>query len=177
MLQLAVYEAAATFDVVDVAAVIDAPVAQVAVGGQVAFYGIDEAVMLAKGEVEFGIHARTSKDVVEKIERHTACVMDIASLSARHHVCLMGVLRDDESTWLLLIVVMRKFCCSWLLDNRGCGQSHLGLFQEAYEAGKGNVTIGEEDGIVWTIMSMGKALSISLSETSYALCCAEDAMT
>ena len=36
MLQLAVYEAAATFDVVDVAAVIDAPVAQVAVGGQVA---------------------------------------------------------------------------------------------------------------------------------------------
>ena len=40
MLQLAVYEAAATFDVVDVAAVIDAPVAQVAVGGQVALYGI-----------------------------------------------------------------------------------------------------------------------------------------
>lgn len=176
MLQLAVYEAAATLDVVDVAAVIDAPVAQVAVGGQVALYGIDEAVMLAKGKVEFGIHARTSKDVVEKIERHTACVMDIASLSARHHVCLMGVFGDDESTWFLLIVVMRKFCCSWLLDNRGCGQSHLGLFQEAYEAGKGNVAIGEEDGIVWAIMSMGKALSISLSETSYALCCSEDAV-
>ena len=110
MLQLAVYEAAATFDVVDVAAVIDAPVAQVAVGGQVALYGIDEAVMLAKGEVEFGIHARTSKDVVEKIERHTACVMDIASLSARHDVCLMGVFGDDDSTWLLQKVVMRQFC-------------------------------------------------------------------
>lgn len=176
MLQLAVYEAAATFDVVDVAAVIDAPVAQVAVGGQVAFYGIDEAVMLAKGKVEFGIHARTSKDVVEKIERHTASVMDIARQSARHHVCLMGVLRDDESTWLLLIVVMRKFCCSWLLDNRDCRLTRLGLFQEAYEAGKGNVTIGEEDSIVWTIMTMGEALSISLSETSYALCCSEDAV-
>ena len=176
MLQLAVYEAAATLDVVDVAAVIDAPVAQVAVGGQVALYGIDEAVMLAKGEIEFGIHARTSKDVVEKIERHTASVMDIASQSARHHVCLMGALRDDESTWLLQIFVMRKFCCSWLLDNRGCGQSHLGLFQEAYEAGKGNVAIGEEYRIVWAIMSMGKALSISLTETSYALCCSEDAV-
>lgn len=170
------YEAAATLDVVDVAAVIDAPVAQVAVGGQVALYGIDEAVMLAKGEVEFGIHARTSKDVVEKIERHTASVMDIASQSARHHVCLMGVLRDDESTWFLLIVMMRQFCCSWLLDNRGCGQSHLSLFQEAYKAGKGNVTIGEEYRIVWAIMTMDEALSISLSETSYALCCAEDAV-
>lgn len=110
MLQLAMYEAAATIDVVDVAAVIDAPVAQVAVGGQVALYGIDEAVMLSKGKVEFGIHARTSKDVVEKIERHTACVMDIARQSARHHVCLMGVLRNDESTWLLQKVVMRQFC-------------------------------------------------------------------
>ena len=60
MLQLAVYEALATFDVVDVAAVIDAPVAQVAIGGQVALYGIDEAVMLAKGEVEFGIQDRKS---------------------------------------------------------------------------------------------------------------------
>ena len=120
MLQLAVYEAVATFDVVDVAAVIDAPVAQVAIGGQVALYGLDEAGMRAKGEVEFGIHARTSKDVVEKIEWHTASVMDIASQSARHHVCLMGVLRDDDSMWLLQKVVMRQFCCSWLLDNRGC---------------------------------------------------------
>lgn len=170
------YEAAATFDVVGIAAEIDAPVAQVAVAGKVALYGIDETVMLAKGKIEFGIHARTSKDVVEKIERHTACVMDIASLSARHHVCLMGVLRDDESTWLLQIVVMRKFCCSWLLDNRDCRLTRLGLFQEAYEAGKGNVTIGEEDSIVWTIMTMGEALSISLSETSYALCCSEDAV-
>ena len=177
MLQLAVYEAAATFDVVDVAAVIDAPVAQVAVGGQVALYGIDEAVMLAKSEIEFGIHARTSKDVVEKIERHTACVMDIASLSARHDVCLMGVFGDDDSMWLLQKVVKRLFCRLGALDNRGSGQSHLGLFQEAYKAGKGNVTIGEEDSIVWTIMTMGEALSISLCETSYTLCCSEDAMT
>ena len=107
--------------------------------------------MLAKGEVEFGIHARTSKDVVEKIERHTACVMDIASLSARHDVCLMGVFGDNDSMWLLQ--------------------------KEAYKARKGNVTIGEEDSIVWTIMTMGEALSISLCETSYALCCSEDAMT
>lgn len=120
MLQLAVYEAAATFDVVGIAAVIDAPVAQVAVGGKVALYGIDEAVMFAKGKVEFGIHARTAEDVVEKIEWHTACVMDIASQSARHHVCLMGALRDDESTWLLQIVVMRKFCWLGALDNRDC---------------------------------------------------------
>ena len=108
--QLAMYKFEAMVNVIVVATEIDTPGTGIGIAGKVALYGIDEAVMLAKGEVEFGIHARTSKDVVEKIERHTACVMDIASLSARHDVCLMGVFGDDDSMWLLQKVVMRQFC-------------------------------------------------------------------
>ena len=91
--QLAMDKAEAVVYVVMVTAEVDAPAAGVAVGDRGTLDGIDEAVTFAKAKVKAGVHAWTTKDIVEQIEGHAMFVVPGIGLTTEHDMSLMvGVL-------------------------------------------------------------------------------------
>lgn len=79
-----------------IAAEIDAPGARVAISHHRAFYGVNQAVVLSEGEVQFGVHTRSAQHIIKQIERHSAVVVHIVSLGSNHHMSLMGILQHHN---------------------------------------------------------------------------------
>ena len=92
LIQLLANQAEAALHVVLIAAEIDAPGARVAISYHRAFYGVNQSVVLSEGEVQLGVHARSTQHVVEQIERHSAVVVHIVSSGSYHHMSLMRIL-------------------------------------------------------------------------------------
>ena len=85
-----------------VAAEVHGPRAGVAVGGEVAFDGVDKPVALAQREVQSCVHAGSAQHVVEDVERHAPFVLGRVGLTAYHDVGLMGVhVEGGGPTWLI----------------------------------------------------------------------------
>ena len=66
-LQFAMHQLLAIVGIVVVATEVDAPRTCVGVAGEVALHGIDQAALLAEGDVEKAVHAGASQQVVQQV--------------------------------------------------------------------------------------------------------------
>lgn len=66
-LKLTADEFNAAVDILGITTEIDAPDARIAIAHHGTLYGVDEAVVLAQGNIEFGVHARSAEDIIQQI--------------------------------------------------------------------------------------------------------------
>ena len=101
-LQLSQDKTAATCSVGRITTIIDRPQSRICIGCTIAFDGINQAVALAKGEVEPATHGWSAQHITEEIEVQVAGVVTTESLSSDDHMRLMGTLLAGD---------VRNFTC------------------------------------------------------------------
>ena len=96
LIQLLANQSEAALHIVLIASEIDAPGARIAISHHRAFYGVNQSVVLAQGEVQLGVHSRSAQHIVEQIERHSAVIVHIVSACSNHHMRLMRILLHHD---------------------------------------------------------------------------------
>ena len=165
LLQLAFHQTEAALHVVGITTEVDIPVARIGIGVEVGIDAVDQAVALTHHHVEAGVHPGTAQQVVEQNQCEAARVVAPESRGAHHDVGLMGVLLHDACGW-----------CGVAFESRGSGHlsgayfrgrwgrsRHFGLMrlgEQTQHAGKVGLPIDKEDGIVRSVVAVGKSVCI-----------------
>ena len=92
LIQFLANQSEAALHIVLIASEIDAPGARIAISHHRTFYGVNQSVVFSEGEIQLGVHARSSQHIVEQVERHSPVVVHIVSAGSYHHMSLMRIL-------------------------------------------------------------------------------------
>ena len=173
LVELTAYQAPTAADIVRVATEVDAPDARLPVDDHAALDGIDQSVALAQRQVQARVHGRAAQQVVQQIESHAALVVGTVCTRTYHDMGLMGTLLPDDGS-------IARLEGRQLLEAYGRMAAPLPcllIVQHLEQTVEIHITVGKEDGVIWTVMALREALDVGRGVGTQALDRAQDVMT
>ena len=89
--QFFIHKAGTKLRILRIATEINTESSGIGIRSQVGLYIIDQSAPFAQGHTQPAVHARTSENVIQQIERRTLVFIRIVPPTANHDVRLMGI--------------------------------------------------------------------------------------